>query len=197
MAPSPSNVTCPLGGSTHGGFFSGDNPLAVNFGDPIQLFILQALIIIVFTRLLEYPLSYLHQPRVIAEVIGGILLGPSALSRIPAFKDNVFPAMSLPFINLVANLGLVFYLFLVGLELDLKQVLRNARMTTTLSFAGIFPNFLPALGVAYALYAERLDTGKQFSFGVFYLFCSVSMAITVTKISNYRHFRCWRVSWLN
>ena len=67
---------------------------------------------IVFTRLLGWGLSYIRQPRVIAEVIGGILLGPTVFGRIPHFSQHIFPTESLPFLNLVSTLGLILFLFL-------------------------------------------------------------------------------------
>jgi len=70
------------------------------------------------TQLLSLLLRKLHQPRVIAEVLGGILLGPTALGRIPGFTQHVFPPQSVPYLTLVANIGLVLFLFLVGLEID-------------------------------------------------------------------------------
>lgn len=98
------------------GVFDGANPIVYNASNPIILFIVQAAIIIIFCRLLAYPLRYLGQPRVIAEVIGGILLGPSVLMRIPGFQTNIFPTNSMPILNNVANLGLILFLFLTGLE---------------------------------------------------------------------------------
>ena len=70
-----------------GTFIAGENPLT----DQLTLFLLQVVIIVSLSRFLAYILDFIRQPRVIAEVIGGILLGPSALSRWPAFKDTVFP----------------------------------------------------------------------------------------------------------
>lgn len=70
------------------------------------------------TRFLSLGTKFLKQPRVIMEVVGGILLGPSALGHIPGYLDTVFPKQSLGYLALVANLGLVLYLFLVGVELD-------------------------------------------------------------------------------
>ena len=51
-------------------------------------------------------------------MIGGILLGPSVLSRIPGFKDTIFPQAAMPVLNNVANLGLILFLFLTGLEVS-------------------------------------------------------------------------------
>jgi CBS domain containing-hemolysin-like protein len=104
------------------------------------------------TRLLAVGLQLVKQPRVIAEVstlthhstpqvqaraeafvplcmvqvIGGILLGPSFFGAlVPGFASTVFPKSSLPMLTLVANLGLVLYLFLVGIELDPRTMVRD------------------------------------------------------------------------
>ena len=88
----------------------------------------QAIIIIGVTRALSLLGGYLKQPRVIFEVIGGVLLGPSALGRIPNFQNRIFPTSSLNYLQLVANIGLVLYLFLVGLELDPKLLATHAKV---------------------------------------------------------------------
>jgi Kef-type K+ transport system membrane component KefB len=102
-----------MGASGAESILAGANPLS----DPMTLFLLQVLLIVGFSRLLAWPLSYLRQPKVIAEVIGGILLGKSALSRIPAFKNAIFPDESLPKLKLIAEFGLVLFLFLVRFSL--------------------------------------------------------------------------------
>ena len=91
----------------------GVDPLAFEPTNPIRLFIIQAAIIIIICRILGYGLGKIRQPKVIAEVIGGILLGPTVMGRIPGFTNQVFPAASLSYLNLVATLGLVLFLFIV------------------------------------------------------------------------------------
>ena len=68
---------------------------------------------------------------------GGILLGPTAFGRIPGFTEHIFPAQSLSYLSLVANIGLSLFLFLVGLEIDAGVIRRNARLSMTVAFAGI------------------------------------------------------------
>ncbi|KAL1842578.1 hypothetical protein VTK73DRAFT_3085 [Phialemonium thermophilum] len=77
------------------GVLEGANPIKYVASNPITLFIIQAVIVILFCQLLHYPLRLVQQPRVIAEVIGGVLLGPSVMMRIPGFKEWV-PAVSRP-----------------------------------------------------------------------------------------------------
>lgn len=78
--------------------------------------------ILLTCRALAILLRYVRQPAVIAEVVGGIVLGPSVFGLIPGYMDTLFPKESLPLLSVIAQLGLVFYLFLVGLELDLELV---------------------------------------------------------------------------
>src|ERR1700748_2922969 len=114
----------------------------------------QASIIIIFCRLLHYPLSLLRQPRVIAEVIGGILLGPSVMGRIPGFSNAIFPTTAMPNLTLVANLGLILFLFLVGLEVDVRYLASNWRVATSVGLAGMALPFGLGCGVAWGLYNE-------------------------------------------
>lgn len=68
---------------------------------------------------------------------GGILLGPTAFGRIPGFTEHIFPDESRPYLSLVANIGLALFLFLVGLEIDAGVIRRNARLSATVSLAGM------------------------------------------------------------
>ncbi|KAL8639627.1 MAG: hypothetical protein Q9226_008853, partial [Calogaya cf. arnoldii] len=173
----------PAGGvraAHQGGILEGANPSHYDSKNPIILFIIQAGIIIVFCRLLQYPLSKIRQPTVIAEIIGGILLGPSVLGRIPGFSDAIFPQESLPILSLAANLGLVLFLFLVGLEVDLRLLMKNWKISLSVGAAGMALPFGLGCAVAYGLYHEfREDTGLvPISFGTYMLFVGVAMAIT-------------------
>ncbi|KAH8913746.1 hypothetical protein BT69DRAFT_1306224 [Atractiella rhizophila] len=103
------------------------DPTQVNANDPIVLFIIQVTFIVVLCRLLAIPLRKIRQPMVISEVIGGILLGPSVFGQIDGFTQHIFPKASLTYLNLVSTIGLVLFLFLVGLEVDFKVFRSNAR----------------------------------------------------------------------
>ena len=137
--------------------------------------------IIIFTRLLHWPLSKIRQPRVISEIIGGILLGPSVFGRIPGFTPAIFPQPSMPVLNMAANLGLLLYLFLVGLEVDLRLLFSNWRIAASVGLAGMILPFGLGCGIAYGLYHEfRQDEGiVDIKFGTYMLFVGVAMAITV------------------
>lgn len=172
-----------------GGIIEGSNPTQYDAKNPIIVFIIQAGIIIVFCRLLHWPLSKLRQPRVIAEVIGGILLGPSVMGRIPGFKDAIFPTESMPALTLVANLGLVLFLFLVGLEVDLRFLVSNWRIALSVGAAGMALPFGLGCAIAWGLYGEfRTEASSvPIDFPVYMLFIGVAMAITVSSITPCSH----------
>ncbi|KAL9021888.1 MAG: hypothetical protein Q9185_000902 [Variospora sp. 1 TL-2023] len=167
-----------------GGILEGANPSVYDSKNPITIFIIQAGIIIIFCRLLHYPLSKIKQPRVIAEIIGGIVLGPSVLGRIPGFSDAIFPTASIPTLSLAANLGLVLFLFLVGLEVDLRLLLANWRVALSVGAAGMVLPFGLGCAIAYGLYHEfRDDSGLvPISFGIYMLFVGVATAITAFPV---------------
>lgn len=152
--------------------------------NPIILFIIQAGIIVVFCRLLHWPLSKIRQPRVIAEVIGGIFLGPSVMGRIPGFSDAIFPKESIPNLNLVANLGLVLFLFLVGVEVDLRYFFSNWRVALSVGTAGMALPFGLGCAIAWGLYHEfREEAGiVPIEFGTYMLFIGIAMAITAFPV---------------
>ena len=126
----------------------------------------------------------MRQPRVIAEVIGGILLGPSVFGRVPGFTAAIFPPPSMPTLNLAANLGLILFLFIVGLEVDLRLLLKNWRIALGVGAAGMALPFGLGCGIAYGLYHQfREDPGlTPISFGTYMLFIGVAMAITAFPV---------------
>lgn len=160
---------------------SGGDPTEFKTTNPLRLFIIQAVIIIVFTRILGFGLAKIKQPRVIAEVIGGILLGPTAFGRIPGFTDHIFPKPSLPYLNLVSTLGLVLFLFLVGLEVDVRVIRRCAKESTAISVAGMLLPFGLGAAVSVGIYNTFIDSSAV-SFGHFVLFTGVAMAITAFPV---------------
>ncbi|KAI1100102.1 K+/H+ antiporter 1 [Jackrogersella minutella] len=172
------------GVSSQGGILDGVLPNLFVASNPIQLFIIQAGIIIILCRLLHYPLSLLGQPRVIAEVIGGILLGPSVLMRIPKFKDDIFPTASMPVLSNVANLGLILFLFLIGLEVDIRLFTSNWRVALTVGLAGMILPFGLGCAIAYGLYHQfhgDPDT-VEINFGIYALFIGTAIAITAFPV---------------
>ncbi|KAF5387678.1 hypothetical protein D9615_000754 [Tricholomella constricta] len=166
--------------SEQGGVISGDSPVHYLPSDPFRLWVIQLVIIIAMTQFLSFFFSRMRQPRVIAEVIGGIFLGPTVMGRIPGFQEAIFPDVSLPGLNLTSTIGLILFLFLVGLEIDTKVIKKNVLSATSISIVGlVFPLGLgAALGIG--LYKEFIN--PDVNFGYFLLFTAVAIGITAFPV---------------
>ncbi|KAG6827512.1 hypothetical protein H0H92_011484, partial [Tricholoma furcatifolium] len=163
-----------------GGLLSGQDPTAVNTSDPLRLWIIQLGIIVATASLLSLVLRRLRQPKVIAEVLGGILLGPTAFGRIPGFTEHIFPDASRPYLSLTANIGLCLFLFLVGLEIDATVIRKNARLSVTVALAGMVLPFGIGAGLSVALYREFISESIKFTY--FMLFAGVAFSITAFPV---------------
>jgi len=106
------------------------------------------------------------------------------MGRIPGFTDAIFPAASMPTLSLVANLGLILFLFLVGLEVDLRFLVSNWKVALSVGAAGMALPFGLGCAIAYGLYNQFKDEPgtKPINFGVYMLFIGVAMAITVRSL---------------
>ncbi|EIN10840.1 cation/H+ exchanger [Punctularia strigosozonata HHB-11173 SS5] len=162
------------------GLFAGLNPAKYSASDPFPLWVIQVVIIIGMTQLLSLLLSRIRQPRVIAEVIGGVILGPSIMGRIPGFRANIFPTDSLPILTLTSTVGLVLFLFLVGVEVDVGIVKRNWRAAGAISIAGLVVPLGLGAALGVPLYHQFVDSSVHF--GYFILFTAVAIGITAFPV---------------
>ena len=148
---------------------------------PLPLLILQTCVIIIAARVIGLLARRLGQPAVIAEVIAGILLGPSLLGRVlPGAFETLFPKVSLAGLSLLSQVGLVFFMFLIGLELDPKLLRGRGASSFAISAAGIFVPF--ALGALLALQIFGSHAEHGVSKASFILFMGIAMSITAFPV---------------
>ena len=155
---------------------------AAVYGASALMRLLVALVLIVLTSLAVGRIfKRVGQPHVMGEVVGGILLGPSLLGVLaPEVQAALFPASVLPHIGMHAQLGIILYMFLVGLELDLGVIRRSGHVTIAISHASIVVPFMIGALLALTLYPTLAP--PQISFTVFALFLGVSLSVTAFPV---------------
>ena len=137
--------------------------------------------ILVATRALGWVARRLGQPAVIGEIVAGIALGPSLLGAgWPEAPTTLFPGEVRPFLSSVSELGVILFMFLVGLEFDTTHLRRHARTAIAVSTAGLVLPFL--LGVALAVWLHPRFGTQASSFVVFSLFLGTAMSITAFPV---------------
>ena len=150
------------------------------FSKLVAAFFLAVMIVIVVARLFGVLAVKVGQPRVMGEVIAGICLGPSVLGAIsPTLQSQIFTSDILPTFGVVANIGLIFYMFLIGLELDRSQLKGRVVQAAAISNASIALPMM--LGIAAALPLYKL-IGPDKKFVAFALFMGVAMSITAFPV---------------
>jgi Kef-type K+ transport system membrane component KefB len=141
----------------------------------------QIAVVIVASRLVGYVFRKIRQPQVVGEMLAGILLGPSLLGWLaPGLSAILFPPSSLGLLNAVSQLGLVLFMFLVGLELNLKELSHHGRSTLLMSHVSIVAPFVLASVLSLYLYPRLSD--ESVSFTGFALFMGAAMAITAFPV---------------
>lgn len=170
--------------SSVAGIVAGRNPLEYSSSSPYTLFLFQAILIILLCQLLHFPIKRLQQPKVIAEVIAGILLGPSVMGHIPNFTKTCFPKESIPGLSLLANIGIILFLFIIGLEVDLTFIKKHFRVAISVGLINMAIPFALGCGIAKGLYDEyKQDSAeKQIEFTTFMVFIAVAMCITAFPV---------------
>ena len=110
---------------------------------------------------------------------GGVLLGPSAFGRNKAYLNAIFPDVSVIILDVFADMGLLFFLFMVGLELDMVQIRKTGKQALAIAAAGISLPFVAGVGVSVVLHQTIAPDG---AFGPFLVFMGVAMSITAFPV---------------
>jgi Kef-type K+ transport system membrane component KefB len=152
-----------------------------NLFHPLAILLLQIITIILVSRLFGFLFHKIGQPTVIGEILAGILLGPSVVGFFfPEFSNFLFPVESLANLQFLSQVGLILFMFVIGLELDLKVVKNQAHDAVVISHASIVIPYFLGMGLAYFLY-ENLAP-DHISFLSFALFMGIAMSITAFPV---------------
>ncbi|HYC31615.1 MAG TPA: cation:proton antiporter, partial [Gemmatimonadales bacterium] len=137
--------------------------------------------ILVTARLVGRAVGFIGQPRVMGEMLAGLMLGPSLLGwAAPELFHAMFPPVSLGFLSALSQIGLVFFMFLVGLELDLKLMRGQGRAAVITSHASIIAPFF--LGACLALFLYPRLSDDSVGFTAFALFLGAAMSVTAFPV---------------
>lgn len=143
--------------------------------------ILQIVVILVAARLLGIVFRTIHQPQVIGEMVAGILIGPSFLGWIaPSASAFLFPPSSLGFLNALSQVGVLAFMFVIGLELNPRLLRGRGRTALVTSHASIVLPFF--LGSLLALYLYPRLSDSSVTFTSFALFMGIAMSITAFPV---------------
>ncbi len=149
-----------------------------NFQEPLAILLAQIVTIILVARFFGWVFRKIGQPSVIGEIIAGIVLGPSLLGMyFPEFSAILFPVASLGNLKFLSQIGLILFMFVIGMELDLKILKNKANEAIVISHASIIIPFALGIGLAYFVYNQFAPEGVTFL--SFSLFMGIALSITV------------------
>lgn len=152
-----------------------------NLHHPLAILLLQIITIILIARIFGILFKKIGQPAVIGEIIAGIFLGPSFLGHyFPDYAGFLFPEKSLGNLQFLSQIGLILFMFVIGMELDLKILKNKAKDAVVISHASIIFPFALGITLAYFIYRRFAPDGIHFL--SFALFMGIAMSITAFPV---------------
>lgn len=152
-----------------------------NLQHPLAILLAQILTIVLVARAFGWMCKKIGQPSVIGEILAGIALGPSLLgTHFPEFSSMLFPIESLGNLSFLSQIGLILFMFVIGMELDLKVLKNKAHDAVLISHASIIIPFTMGMGLAYYIFDSFAPDGVEFL--SFALFLGISMSITAFPV---------------
>ena len=155
--------------------------IVANLSSSVMILLMQMIVILVTCWIFSFLFKKIGQPGVIGEIVAGIILGPSLLGYLfPEFSAFLFPKSSLVNIHLISQIGLIFFMFVIGLEVDFNTLKNKINETLVISHAGILVPFL--LGILSSYWVFEKYAAQTTSFLPFALFMGISMRITAFPV---------------
>ena len=152
-----------------------------NVKHPLAILLAQIITIIIVARFFGWMFRKIGQPTVIGEIIAGIVIGPSLVGLyFPEFSNALFPLASLGNLQFLSQIGLILFMFVIGMELDLKVLKNKANEALVISHASIIIPFALGVGLAYFIYHRFAPQGVEFL--SFSLFMGIAMSITAFPV---------------
>jgi Kef-type K+ transport system membrane component KefB len=158
-----------------------DKILQQRLRSTLSILLFQIIVIIVAAKLIAGIFRKIGQPPVMGEMVAGILLGPSVLGLIsPPTMTFLFPPASMGTLGLLSQIGVVLFMFVVGMELDVQHLREKAAAAIMISHASIIVPFLLGTSLALFLYPILAPAGTTFT--PFALFIGIAMSITAFPV---------------
>lgn len=155
--------------------------LTEDFGAPVAILLLQIVVILLAVRIFGWICQKIGQPTVVGEIFAGVVLGPSLLGHyFPQVSEFLFPVSSLENIRFLSQIGLILFMFIVGMELNLKILKNRANNALIISHTSIAVCF--TLGVLVAYYLFGNFTHQSTIFLPFALFMGIAMSIAAFPV---------------
>lgn len=157
------------------------NTVLNNIGEPAAMLLLQIISILIVSRLFGYLFAKMGQPTVIGEILAGIVLGPSLLGYFyPDAFHFLFAPNSLGNLSILSQVGLILFMFTIGMDLNLGTLKEKMGVTYVISHASILIPYFLGMLLAYFVYQEF--AAAQTDFLSFALFIGISMSITAFPV---------------
>jgi len=147
----------------------------------LPVLLLQVIVIVLCTRIFGFIFNKIGQPAVIGEIVAGIVLGPSLLGLFfPGISQFIFPVSSLNNLQFLSQVGLILFMFVIGMEVDVSVIRKQAYDAVIISHASIIIPYSLGMGLSFFLY--HTFAPPNISFLSFALFMGIAMSITAFPV---------------
>jgi Kef-type K+ transport system membrane component KefB len=155
--------------------------ISESFRHPFSILLMQMFVVLAVAKLFGYLFKKIGQQSVIGEIVAGIMLGPSLFGFfMPGTFQFIFPVASLPYLELLSQIGVLLFMFIIGMELDIELLKKRAREAIVISHVSIVFPYL--LGVILAFFLYSSFAPAHIPFVAYALFMGIAMSITAFPV---------------